>query len=841
MRKDILLLTFLFVLFGSILPASAQKKDKTLNITVVATTGENLSGQPVSVKQTDYDVAYSNITLNAEGKATLKAYAGNHTVAVTRDGYEPATTSFNIADGETEKNVSLTLVEKTRKPFAFNAKLNVDPFTGKNSVALTWNTEAPAFFDDFESYDPFTITFGDWTGIDGDHLMTAPLTGDYPNRGVMQYAQIINPLTVDPMWWYSYPVLRPYDGKQYVGFVRTASGEANDDWLISPEITVGTDNILSFYAKAADKYNEEFFVYITTKTDSPVQSDFTLLTKGNAESVDYKSWHEMQYDLSQYAGKKVKIAIRYVGEANSTTGAFMLMVDNFYVGQPDYTSQLAAAKQLAAKAHRVTSDMAAFSPANPNERFEVYMDDALVATTDGYTYNIDDVADGTHTFGVKAKYLMTESEMVTTTIDVNHDGYAAADFTVSSNSKLTADGQKLNMLSTASGETYTAVVAGGKASFKALSKGQYLMNIGGGAFKEQSVNIDLTADSQYDLTLEDNVITPYNITADLTTADDGTQTAQLKWNQDLGFTDSFEDYDDFATGEFGGWKTIDNDKMPVYPISLAGSIISFPGSGTQSSPTAIPPMVFNPAKTEPAMVPTDKAMYAPTGDKYVIFFSPQSSQADKWLISPELTIYDGYELQVTAKSYADTYPETLEFAVSEGSDDPTDFVKISTAAKMPSDQWSVFTTPLTDYVGKKVRIGIHYISYDTFFAQLDDFKVGPAAGSASSVDYGNVVNYNVYLDSEKVGEPTTPKFTLRGITAGTHTVAIEAVYQGAVSEKGYYNIEVSSIGTITSVEAIPADAEVYSLSGQRIATSISSLPKGVYVVKSGEKVMKVRF
>ena len=173
MRKDILLLTFFFVLFGSILPASAQKKDKTLNITVVATTGENLSGQPVSVKQTDYDVAYSNVTLNAEGKATLKAYAGNHTVAVTRDGYEPATTSFNIADGETEKNVSLTLVEKTRKPFAFNAKLNVDPFTGKNSVALTWNTEAPAFFDDFESYDPFTITFGDWTGIDGDHLLQA--------------------------------------------------------------------------------------------------------------------------------------------------------------------------------------------------------------------------------------------------------------------------------------------------------------------------------------------------------------------------------------------------------------------------------------------------------------------------------------------------------------------------------------------------------------------------------------------------------------------------------------------------------------------------------------------
>ena len=65
-----------------------------------------------------------------------------------------------------------------------------------------------------------------WTGIDADLEAAAPLVGSYPNRGVMQYAQIINPLTVTPTWWYDYPILRPYSGQQYVGFTRTNSGNS---------------------------------------------------------------------------------------------------------------------------------------------------------------------------------------------------------------------------------------------------------------------------------------------------------------------------------------------------------------------------------------------------------------------------------------------------------------------------------------------------------------------------------------------------------------------------------------------------------------------------------------
>lgn len=828
-----MLCLLLAMLLASAATASAQKRDKTLLITVTAATGETLTGQSVDVKQTDYGVAYTGVTLDSHGKATVKAYAGNHTVTVERDGYNTATQSFNISDSETEKEVKMTLTEKTRTPFALNATLRVDAYTGKNSVAMTWNQEPPAFYDDFENYDAFSVQFGEWTGIDGDHLQAAPLEGDYPNRATMQYAQIMNPLEVVPMWWYSYPVMRPYDGKQYVGFVRTYSGAANDDWLISPEITVGTDNILSFYAKAADRYPEKFIVYITEKTDAPSVSDFIQLSSGNGESLDYKGWHKMVYDLSRYAGKKVKIAVRYVSEANSTTGAFMLMMDDFYVGQPDYTT--AAASPAVRRVGRTPSS----SPANPNESFTVYMDGKETGKTQGYEWTEENVAEGSHVFGVKASYLAAESELVTTTVNVDHSNYAKVDFNVAADSKLAVDGQKLNLLSQEDGTAYTLEVAGGKASLPALKKGTYILGVEKGAFKEYSQTIYVNADAVYNVVLEDDVLTPYNITADMTTAEDGTTTAVLKWNQNLGFEDSFEAYDDFSTGEFGGWKSVDNDKMPVYPISLSGAIISFPGSGTQASPTAIPPIVFNPAATVPAMVPTDPAMYAPDGDKYIVFFSPQGSKADKWLISPELPVYEGYDLKVTAKSYTDTYPESMEFAVSEGSDNPDDFTVISSALKMPSEQWQVFSTPLDAYAGKKVRIGIHYISYDTFFAQVDNFKVGPADGKGQAMDYGNVDHYNIYLDGEKAGESTVAEFTLKGLSVGSHTVAVEAVYKNAVSEKGYYTISVSSIDSV-NVEAIPANADVYSLSGQRLGGKLSSLPQGVYVVKVNGKVMKVR-
>lgn len=844
MRNKIIPLILFALLLAN--AAQAQKRNCQLSIEVSTVEGDNLDGQPITLTYTDFQTGYGALKLNSEGVCTVKVYAGNHNLSIERPGFEPLSYDFNVGEEETEKTVSVTLTEQTRTPYALTANVVHDAMTGKDNIELAWNQEAPAFFDDFESYDGWAVQFGDWTGIDADLEAAAPLVGSYPNRGVMQYAQIINPLTVVPTWWYDYPILRPYGGQQYVGFTRTSSGNANDDWLITPVITVGTDNEFAFMAKAADRWPERFMVYVTTKTDNPTQQDFVRLDQGNYETADYTGWRRCSYDLSAYAGQQVKLAIRYISDYNRY-GSFMLMVDDVYVGQKPlenrgYVGAKIRRCENSSQSERVgregnlvppyprTSVPPKHSPANPNELFHIYLDGEEVGTTENYTYTIEDVPVGTHIVGIQASYKAALSEMVTMEVTIEKSNLSHVVFNVTANSILSPDGQTLRVLSLADGSQHDLVVSEGKAEIVSLPNGQYLVSMEEGAFEAYQQTVDVTEDASFDIVLEDNKIEPYNITA--TADEDGRYT--MRWNQDLAFVESFEDYDDFASGQFGEWKTMDVDQLPVYPISLNGQIISFPGSGTPTNPMAIPPMVFNPWSTQPAMLPTDQAVAAPTGDKTVIFFSPQMGMADKWLISPLLTINKGYELSVKAKGYAAEYPESMEFCISDGSTAPGDFTVLSEASPLAAGEWALYTTDLSDYEGQQVRIGLHYTSYDAFFTQIDDFTVGPAEGSEAVIDYGNVVRFDIFVDGEKVGEATEAVFTLPPLTSGTHTIGIQAVYQNGSSTIGEYviSIDPTALPKVLCEAAHPLQHQVYDLQGRVIADSLSSLNKGIYIFKT---------
>ena len=313
----------------------------------------------------------------------------------------------------------------------------------------------------------------------------------------------------------------------------------------------------------------------------------------------------------------------------------------------------------------------------------------------------------------------------------------------------------------------------------------------------------------------------------------------MRWNQELSFTDSFEDYDDFATGTFGQWKSIDRDQQPVYPIALGSqsNIVKFPGSGTATNPTAIAPMVFNPWNTTPAMLPTDPAIAAPTGQKTVIFFSPQRTKADKWLISPLMDIHDNYQLSVTAKGYTSMYPESMEFCISDGSDQPDDFTVLSTVDPVSSEQWAVYKTDLADYAGRQVRLAVHYTSYDAFLAQIDDFTVGPEDGQGAVVDYGNVVRYDIWLDGEKIGESLSPSFVIDSLAEGYHVIGICAVYQNGQSETAYYETG-DDITAVTSPRSTLTThhSPLYDLQGRKLSNG--QIKKGIYV-KDGRKVIIV--
>lgn len=842
--KRLSIIFTLFALCGLFGSLSAQTRDNKMTINVKTVTGESVEGLVVGLEIPDWGFTYSTseTTLSADGQCTLNVYSATHRIVVEKEGYAVYDETVEVTGDIT---LDIELQEAVRQPFSLTGSIEHDVFTGKNDVTLTWNKEKPAFFDDFEGHPDWSISFGDWTGIDNDKQAAAILAGSYNNRGALQYATIVNPLTVVPTWWYEYPVLRPYSGNQYVGFVRTNSGEANDDWLISPTITVGNDNILRFMAKAADVYAERFQVGITT-VENPTADDFTIISAGNYETVEYEEWVAKEYDLSAYAGQAVKIAIHYIANANRY-GAFMLMVDDFYVGQPSYYDETF-------KLRRVQK-----SPANPNEKFEIYQDGTKVGETESYSYTLENVEEGNHTFGVKAVYRLTETEISTMELAISNENCHRVTLNVTTNNEVSADGFDVDILNMDNGDLISAKVQDGKIVLESLPAGKYTLSIENPVYDTYREEIVVSDDVDKNIELKEHLFLPYNITVDLT--EEGTvYDALVKWNQDLGFSDSFEDYGDFVTGEFGEWLTVDNDKLPVYPIALgsASNIVSFPGSGDAYNPTAIAPMVFNPYKTVPAMAPTDPAIMAPTGDKTVIFFSPQMAQADKWLISPAQTIRDGYVWQLTAKAYAQ-YPETVRFCISTSQD--LDSFTVLDEVELPYEEWTVYTLDLSAYAGQTVYLAVNYISTDAFLAQVDDFYVGPSDDSDSKVDVGNVLHYEVYLDGELKGEPQETQFAFTGLTAGEHTVGIKAVYKSGVSEMAEYTFNAQSgvgeveadaftavgvSGAVQVTASVLAELTIVDMAGRTLlATEMQegvktfAVPAGVYIVRMNEKVMKV--
>lgn len=826
--------------------------DAKVNVEVTAVDGGDLSGLEFSLYHVGYSLNYSGTVLDGDGKCSLDVISGEHRITIEKPGYAEYVKTFTVASGET-KELDIVLQDDVREPFALKADLQHDIFTGKDDVFLSWNKEEPSFFDDFESYEDFAIQFGDWTGIDGDQLAAAPIQGDYPNRGALQYAQIINPLTVEPAWWYDYPVLRPYSGKQYVGFVRTSIGRANDDWLISPSIEVKEDNILRFMAKAADRYPERFEVGITT-VDNPEESDFEIISSGNYETVSYEQWVAKVYDLSEYQGQTVKIGIHYISDTNRY-GAFMLMVDDFYVGQREY------GEAQAMKARRVPQH----SPANPNESFKIYKNGEEVGTTDGYSYLLTDLQPGDYKFGVKAVYKSgVESEMSEVNLNVPSEGYSAVTFNVSTNNKVSADGLAVSLVSVDTSDQYSVTVAGGKASVPSLPDGVYMAAVVSDEYEDWSQELTVNGDVEIPVALKERIYTPYNITTDVTEGEDGNYNVAVKWNQDLGFSDSFEDYEDFAQGSFGDWLSIDVDQMPAMPISLQGVQVTFPGASTSTNPVAIAPIIMNPYMTTPALA-LDGWFLTGDGDKYVAFFSPWASeldpgQADKWLISPELSVYENYVLRFSAVGY--DWPETLEICVSTTDTEIGSFVVLDEINTDIGGNWTQYEVDLSAYEGQKVYVGIHCISYAGWVCMFDDFYVGPAEeGAAANV--GNVLSYEVFLDGVSQGMTQTASFNLTDVAPGTHTVGIEAHYESGVSERAEYeftaglgSVEDTSLdsGTVVygadgalHIDAVSVGtAYIYNVAGQLISNMTVeagsnewAVPAGLYIVKFNGDVYKV--
>ena len=85
--------TLLFLLLPA-LTINAQQRNKKLIIQVTSVEGDHLNGQSLTLMQTDYQVSYGSLALNADGQCSLNVYAGNHALTLERSGFNPVATTL---------------------------------------------------------------------------------------------------------------------------------------------------------------------------------------------------------------------------------------------------------------------------------------------------------------------------------------------------------------------------------------------------------------------------------------------------------------------------------------------------------------------------------------------------------------------------------------------------------------------------------------------------------------------------------------------------------------------------------------------------------------------------
>jgi hypothetical protein len=112
----------------------------------------------------------------------------------------------------------------------------------------------------------------------------------------------------------------------------------NNDWLISPQTTLGTNSMFHFYVKSyTDQYGlEKYNVLVSTTDNNP--GSFTSIS-GSTPLLAPVEWTHMEFDLSMYDGQTIYVAIQCVSE-----DAWVFMVDDisidFVVGTPETAEEV---------------------------------------------------------------------------------------------------------------------------------------------------------------------------------------------------------------------------------------------------------------------------------------------------------------------------------------------------------------------------------------------------------------------------------------------------------------------------------------------------------------------
>ena len=212
----------------------------------------------------------------------------------------------------------------------FNITINDDDI----AVGSTQNTVI--FEDDFETYNDFSISnVGQWTMIDNDGQPTWYSTGtEFPNEEYTGSFIVFNPAQTVPAsdnGWSAYSGNKGFycfsSGGDGAEGGATVANPENDDYIITPQLSTGTNSQISFWAKGlTDNYNGGERFRVLVGNGNTVANLTTELTP-NPYAQPTTSWAEYTYNIpNSFDNSNIYVAINVV-----TVDEFVFMMDKFSV------------------------------------------------------------------------------------------------------------------------------------------------------------------------------------------------------------------------------------------------------------------------------------------------------------------------------------------------------------------------------------------------------------------------------------------------------------------------------------------------------------------------------
>ncbi|MBP3472039.1 MAG: hypothetical protein J6K41_07395 [Paraprevotella sp.] len=333
------------------------------------------------------------------------------------------------------------------------------------AVKLTWSepdvtsAQPTVVTDDFESYEGFTTSAGDWTFVDVDDAEVGGFqNSSFTVNGVdiLQSKQSfwVHDVTDATTWNQTFAA---HSGNKYLGAMFRYDDGQTDDWAISPVLS-GNAQIISFYARS---YSAEYpeIIEILYSTGSTNTADFISVKAATEVPAE---WTEFTAELPEGA--------KYFAIRSCASGSFMLLVDDVTYEITEVPADLSIAGynvyRDGVKLNAEPVEETTYTDADAAAGEHAYVVTVVYTQGESKASNVATVSVGTGIESMAAKASKVSVSRQTITV-ANAEGQEVSIYTADGKTVYKAAGQALTSIRVESG---VYVVKVGKTTMKAVVK-----------------------------------------------------------------------------------------------------------------------------------------------------------------------------------------------------------------------------------------------------------------------------------------------------------------------------------------------------------------------------------